>query len=105
MLEPPVRERMREFLHVCYGAEHNLLDDRQLDSPDGGREVYFVNRDDGFRYATVEMADDGNIYLLLSNRSDGSDPICEWRHYSADLFVPLIRRIQRFLATGHEDHG
>ncbi len=107
MLEPPVHDRMREFLHVCFGVKHNLLNDREIDSPDGGREVLFtthtnINKNAPFRFATVEMADDGNIYLLLSNRATGTPPILATLSYSADLFVPLIRRIQRFLATGHE---
>lgn len=103
MLEPSIHDRMREFLHVCYGREHNLLNDREVDSPDGGRIAYFIDKSDGFRFASVETADDGLIYLMLSNRSDGSDPICDSYDYSTDFFETLIKRIQHFLAEGHED--
>ncbi len=95
------RQRLQAFLHAC--READLSSDREVDSPDGGREVIFIDTRNGVRIATVDMADDGLIYLMLSNRSDGSEPVCDTYNYSTGFFTGLIKRIKHFLSEGNDD--
>ena len=97
----PASERVIRFTNLA--LVHDLKSERIVNSADGGIEIYYIRKEAvQFRFASVDMAEDGKVYLLLSNRSDGSAPIGATLNFSEEMMEPLIHRIKNFLQNGHE---
>lgn len=103
------KERVIQFTDL--GRVHKLIEERITNSPDGGVEINYVNREgDLFRLVRVDMAKDGMVYVILWDRSASArmsvqstgHPAGAVYNFSEEMMEPLIHRIQNFLASGRD---
>ena len=96
------KERVIQFTDL--GRVHKLIEERITNSPDGGVEINYVNReDDLFRLARVDMAKDGMVYVLFWDRRRlPTHTFGDMYDFSEEMMPVLIHRIQNFLASGRD---
>lgn len=98
------RAKDRVIMFTNLAVVHRLESERITNSPDGGVEINYVNREgDLFRLARVDMAKDGMVYVLFWDRRRlPTHTFGDMYDFSEEMMPVLILRIQDFLASGRD---